>query len=201
MACYRIKVYVITDAATSYVLQVLIYTGKHTYFESLDESMTKTVQVVKSLCEPFAGSHQAIYIDCFYTSTNLLKELEKMNLYMTGTCMKNQIRAELCIAKTLTIFKTMAWGDYKKHQLKYKDSNGEYKFAGLVCWHDLDIVYCLTNDCNNKDSNKCHHRSKDGIIQITQPRVISEYNKYMGGVDVADMRRLHCNLTIMGQNC
>ena len=26
------------------------------------------------------------------------------------------------------------------------------------------------------------------------------YNTYMGGVDVADMRRLHCNSTIMGQN-
>ena len=32
------------------------------------------------------------------------------------------------------------------------------------------------------------------------PRLIAEYNKYMGGVDLADMRRLHCNSTIMGQN-
>ena len=30
--------------------------------------------------------------------------------------------------------------------------------------------------------------------------MISEYNCYMGGVDLADMRRLHCNSTIMGQN-
>ena len=29
--------------------------------------------------------------------------------------------------------------------------------------------------------------------------MISEYNCYMGGVDLADMRHLHCNSTIMGQ--
>ena len=32
-------------------------------------------------------------------------------------------------------------------------------------------------------------------------KMIEEYNTYMGGVDLADMRRLHCNSTIMGQNC
>jgi hypothetical protein len=38
------------------------------------------------------------------------------------------------------------------------------------------------------------------VIEIRRPTVISEYNKYMGGVDVADMRRRHCSSTIMGQN-
>jgi hypothetical protein len=39
-----------------------------------------------------------------------------------------------------------------------------------------------------------------GIIRIPRPISIANYNKYMGGVDLADMRRLHCNSTIMGQN-
>ena len=38
-----------------------------------------------------------------------------------------------------------------------------------------------------------------GIIRIQRPISIANYNKYMGGVDLADMRRLHCNSTIMGQ--
>lgn len=86
------------------------------------------------------------------------------------------------------------------HRLKYKDEDGDDSFAGLVCWRDRDIVYCLTNDTNTRTTDSCYRRSKDGIIEIQRPMVISRYNKYMGGVDVADMRRLHCNSTIMGQN-
>ena len=199
-ARYGIKVYVITDAATSFVLRVLIYTGKYTYYESVDESMKKTVQVVRSLCQPYVGTHRTVYIDRFYTSIDLLKELEKMDLYITGTVMKNRVPQNLRIAKTSQTFKTMSRGDFKKHRLKFKTSDGEDQFAGLVCWRDRDIVYCLSNDTGNIESDTCHRRSKDGLIVIQRPLVISRYNKYMGGVDVADMCRLHCNSTIMGQN-
>ena len=186
-ARYGIKVYVITDAATSYVLRVLIYTGKYTYSESADESLKKTVQVVKSLCQPFAKTHRTIYVDRFYTSVDLVKELKKMDLYVTGTVMKNRLPADLRIAKTSPTFKGMERGDFKKHRLKYKDEDGKDCFAGLVCWRDRDIVYCLTNDTNTTNTDRCHRRSKNGIVEITRPMVISKYNKYMGGVDVADM--------------
>ena len=199
-ARYGIKVYVITDAATSYVLRVLIYTGKYTYYESMDDSLKKTVQVVKSLCQPFANTHRTVYVDRFYTSVDLLKELRKMNLYVTGTVMKNRLPADIRIAKISQEFKGMERGDFKRHHFKYKNELGQDCYAGLVCWRDRDIVYCLTNDTNTMSTDHCHRRSKDGIVQLTRPKVISKYNKYMGGVDVADMRRLHCNSTIMGQN-
>jgi hypothetical protein len=34
-------------------------------------------------------------------------------------------------------------------------------------------------------------------MTIQRPISIAHYNQYMGGVDLADMRRLHCNSTIM----
>ena len=49
-------------------------------------------------------------------------------------------------------------------------------------------------------SDVCKRRTKDGLVDLTRPLVIQQYNRYMGGVDLADMRRLHCNSTIMGQN-
>ena len=199
-ARYGIKVYVLADAATSFVLRVLFYTGKRTYYDSVDDSLKKTVQVVKSLCQPYSNTHRTVYVDRFYTSVELLKELKKMKLYITGTVMKNRLPADLRIAKTSQTFKAMKRGDFKSHQLKFKDESGNFSFAGLVCWRDRDIVYCLTNDSDTNNSDHCHRRSKDGIIEIARPTVISKYNKFMGGVDVADMRRLHCNSTIMGQN-
>ena len=68
-ARYGIKVYVLTDAATAYVLRIIIYTGKATYSAETDsQSKMKTVQIVERLVEPFVGTFRTIYVDRFYTS-------------------------------------------------------------------------------------------------------------------------------------
>jgi DNA polymerase III epsilon subunit-like protein len=91
-ARYGIKIYVITDAATAFVLRVLIYTGKSTYYaDSEAQAEKKTVQVVNRLVEPFVGTHRTIYVDRFYTSMDLLKSLAEKNLYVTGTMLANRI--------------------------------------------------------------------------------------------------------------
>ena len=81
-------------------------------------------------------------------------------------------------------------GESKHHLFSYADKNGKKCEAGLVCWKDRNIVYCLTNDFNTETEDDCMQRSQDGLIQL-----IGKYNKYRGGVDVADMRRLQCNRT------
>jgi Transposase IS4 len=62
------------------------------------------------------------------------------------------------------------------------------------------MVHCLTNDTSTIPLDECRRRGQGGIIVVKRPEVISKYNRYMGGVDVAELRRLHCNSTIMGQN-
>ena len=198
-ARYGIKIYVLTDASTAYVLQVIIYTGKHTYTETANQTEKKTVQVVKQLCRRFKGSHRTVYVDRFYTSIDLIKELHLMELYVTGTMMRNRLPSELTIARSTKLFKEMNRGDFVSHRYSYA-VEGERQMAGLVCWKDRDIVYCISNESNTKEKDSCKRRSKDGLLTIERPKMITEYNRYMGGVDLADMRRLHCNSTIMGQN-
>ena len=70
----------------------------------------------------------------------------------------------------------------------------------LVAWKDRDIVYCLTNVTPTVGTGSCYRRSTGGRILLERPNVIEEYNRYMGGVDIADQRRLHSNCTIMGQH-
>jgi hypothetical protein len=94
----------------------------------------------------------------------------------------------------------MERGDAKTSVFVYKDEYDKKYSAGLVAWRDRNIVYCMTNDCNTSQYDDCTRRSKDGLINLRRPLCIAKYNKYMGGVDLADMRRLHCNSTIMGQN-
>jgi hypothetical protein len=201
-AGYGIKIYVITDATTAFVLWVVIDTSKTTYYVDQDSQADrlKTVQIVNCLVEPFVGSHQTIYVDRFYTSLDLLKLLAEKNLYITGTMLANRIPVGIRIAKTSTQFKQMSRGDAVKCKVRFRTAGGQASEAGLVCWHDRNMVYCLSNNSNNFEFDECSRRGLGGIIQIPRPISIANYNKYMGSVDLADMRRLHCNSTTMGQN-
>jgi Transposase IS4 len=62
------------------------------------------------------------------------------------------------------------------------------------------MVYCLSNSFGTDNFDSCKRRSSTGLLRLNRPSVIGEYNRYMGGVDLADLRRLHCNSTIMGQH-
>jgi hypothetical protein len=95
----------------------------------------------------------------------------------------------------------MKRGDAVKVGFRFQTSNGETANAGLVYWRDRNMVYCLSNDTNNFEFDECTRRGDGGLIRIPRLLSIANYNKYMGGVDLADMRWLHCNSTIMGQNC
>jgi len=126
--------------------------------------------------------------------------MEERSLYVTGTVLQNRIPANIRIAKSSAAFKQMKRGDLKVARVKYVVNGERRGEAGLACWKDRNMVYCLSNDTNNHEMDECSRRGEGGIIRISRPKSIASYNRYMGGVDVADMRRLHCNSTIMGQN-
>ena len=76
-ARYGIKLYVLTDARTAYVLRIIPYTGKSNVLETDDDRKKKTVQIVKGLVEDYRGSHRTVYIDRYYSSINVAVELKK----------------------------------------------------------------------------------------------------------------------------
>ena len=74
--------------------------------------------------QKFEGLHRCIYVDRFYTSTSLMQELDKMNLYVTGICMKNRLPKELRIEKRSQTFKDMSRGNFISHTYEYVTANG-----------------------------------------------------------------------------
>jgi Transposase IS4/DDE_Tnp_1-like zinc-ribbon len=157
------------------------------------------VQVVERLVEPFRGTHRTIYVNRFYTSLELLKSLTERQLYVTGTMLATRIPQAIRMTKTSAEYKNMKRGDAVKFKLSY-GVDGKPFDSGLVAWRDRNVVYCLSNDSNNFEFDECKRRGDKGILSIPRPISIANYNRYMGGVDLADMRRLQCNSTIMGQN-
>ena len=81
----------------------------------------------------------------------------------------------------------MIHGDFKRHCYTYKDGEDE-KEVGLVCWKDWDIVYCLPNETDTISYDSCIWCSRDSLLTISRRlKMIADYKKYMGGVDLAGM--------------
>ena len=134
------------------------YKDNCTDVEVTNPGEKKTVAIMKELCKCMQGSHRTVYVNRFYTSLDLLKELHDMDIYTTGTLMKNRIPKELTIPKSTKQFKEMIRGDMIHHLYQYR-SKGKMCRAGLVCWKDCDIVYCISNETGTVDGDKCTQRS------------------------------------------
>lgn len=80
-------------------------------------------------------------------------------------------------------------GDFKQHKFTYIMDDVTIKSCGVVCWKDSDTVYCLSSNCSNNGVESCYRKIQHGSIKIVRPKVIGLYKKYMGGIDLADMRR------------
>ena len=178
-ARYGIKVYVITDATTAYVLRVVIYTGRTTYTQAgeVNDHPMKTVQIVNKLVAPFVGTHRTIYIDRFYTSTELLISLAEKDLYVTGTVLANRIPLNIRIPKASQRFRSMKRGDAVRSKFIFYKADGTESSVGLVGWKDRNMVYCLSNDTNNVEFDECCRRGEDGIIRIPRPIAIANYTR------------------------
>ena len=116
-----------------------------------------------------------------------------------GAVLATRVPQSIRLTKTSAQYKGMKRGDAVKYRLRYDVGNNQC-MAGLVAWRDRNIVSCLSNDSNNFDFDECKRRGDGGIISLPRPVSIANYNRYMGGVDLADMRQLQCTSTIMGQN-
>jgi len=110
----------------------------------------------------------------------------------------NRIPSDIRISKSSAQFRAMKRGDAVMSKFIFYKADGTMSECGLVGWKDRNMVYCLSNDSTNHLFDDCYRRGDGGIISVPRPLSISNYNKFMGGVDLADMIRLSCNSNIMG---
>ncbi|CAJ1968104.1 unnamed protein product [Cylindrotheca closterium] len=195
-ARYGIKLYVLTESTSGYVLNVEMYTGGAGHIQS--EELKKTTQVVKRLCNPYNGSYRTVYVDRFYTSIEVIKELHESDLFVTGTVMANRIPKHL--RWTNKYARDKPRGYHECHVYTFEDSKGQTIVIGLTIWKDRKPVIVLTSDGDCRPTGSCKRRSKAerGIIDLNRPEIVRRYNEYMGGVDFADQRRLHAETRLHG---
>ena len=120
------------------------------------------------------NQHYLLYFDNLFTSIRLLDRLYEMGIGGTGTVRAN--RLEKCVLRPL---KGTPRGTYD-----YKYSNKTL----LVEWNDNNIVNIASNCFQAEPTRRVRRWSKQQRthIHIDQPKLIGEYNRYMGGVDRMD---------------
>ena len=135
---------------------------------------TSVVKRMSSIIESDKCKNHILHFDNFFTSYSLLVDLTGKNLRAMGTVQSN--RTESCF-----------FGVTKKDERASYD----YKSDGaalFVQWKDNSIVTVGTNFSKVTPVDKVSRWVKGkGKVSVDQPKVISEYSKGTGGVDLLDM--------------
>ena len=178
---FGVKVWVNAKANTGYILNFQVCTG------AVDEPSSKGHPHcdVIDLMEEFQGRGCKVLFDNFYTSAPPLKELLENGTWACGTIPQNRkdFPPALCVSE----------GSHLKA--------GEFQFATsgqitLVHWYNRRDVYVMST-MHGTTAELIEKRPKGSKEKrpIPCPTSIVDYNKFMGGVDLADQILTYYSLT------
>lgn len=160
---YGVKLYMLTESDGT-VLDLTIYAGAN---DSLS-GKNHTEKVVMFLMRNFLNSGHSLYMDNYYNSCNLAKELLNKNTFCTGTIRKDRIGNPPEVTKA---------------NLKKGESKGMYSEKILVGkWRDKRDVLYISTEFENIMENTKNRRGNE----VEKPLPVVNYNKYMGGIDHRD---------------
>lgn len=162
---YGIKLYILCDAATGYVLNCDVYTG------AVGNKDNSIQGIFERLCGNYFGKGHCIFMDRFYTSPALLNFLWGKKTLGVGTVMKNR-RGLPSIFKTKKLKKGEVLFRRKAHLLACK-------------WKSTRDVYCLSTK-HAATTSPIQVRARGGPVEVVKPDLIIDYNLNKVGVDRAD---------------
>jgi hypothetical protein len=173
---YGIKAYMVSDSSNGYVSKFKLYTGKSLTGPSFNGA---TYDLVMDMMRGFFDKGYSLYCDNYYTSPQLFWDLFQLGTYATGTVRQNRRG----IPQTL-----------KDYQLRNRGDIFVMNNGPLECYKYLDSkpVYMLsTKHGSSLSTTSRRNRITNEIIR--KPNVVTNYNKYMGGVDRSDQMISYTN--------
>ena len=82
----------------------------------------------------------------------------------------------------------------KNYEITYLNKHGgccfDYRCDRTVYvaqWNNNSIVHIASNYNTHLPVHKCKRRGKGATLEVTQPHLIAQYNKGMGGVHLLDL--------------
>lgn len=137
--------------------------------------------------KPFENKNYVVYCDRLYTSIALFRHLKRRGIHATGTMMRNrkgQPFATKLIATGNKKTTKIGQQTYKVTVMKQNDLHCWVHADGmrLAYWWDNNLFALASTFGDTK--NGLARKRRRGVVRV--PHVAYDYNKRMGGVDVAD---------------
>ena len=116
------------------------------------------------------NNYHVLYVDNYYSSVAVAEYLYKKSTYFVGTIRPNRGEPAYMREQYKSLKKNESLFLYKDNTL-------------LMAWHDKKIVKCISTYHNN-DFDTIRRRKSGGLVD--RPKLINDYNRYMGGIDLMD---------------
>ncbi|XP_041978560.1 piggyBac transposable element-derived protein 4-like [Aricia agestis] len=168
-----IKSYELCEAATGYVLNIIIYTGKGTSAATAVYGFTSsTAKIVLELFKDYLGKGYKLFMDNFYNSIKLTRFLKSQRTDVVGTLNRRCVDCPQVIK------------DLKEKQVQRGAVESRHcGDVSVVAWKDVRLVTTVST-CHN--ANMVRRRRSGQVVH--KPEVVHEYNQFMGGVDLKDQK-------------
>lgn len=169
------------------IYDFVMYGGEDTFryhtFSEEESSIGFGAQVVIALCQSIKQKPTIIYCDNFFSSPELFHILrENYGIFALGTIRNNRLRGA---EKVLPTEKEMK----KKERGSYVEATCKQNRLAVVRWNDNKAVTFISSFVASMPVEKIQRYSKDAKkrVDVQCPQIVRQYNKHMGGVDLADM--------------
>lgn len=183
---------------SGYLVNFEIYQGKNPrsnaeYEAKFGKCAAPLINMIDDFSDELKSLPFSFYFDNLFTSYPLLAYLKSCGYNATGTIRENRIPASCPLAHKKT-FKPMERG--------YSESI-EMKGTGirLVKWKDNSVV-CMLSTCfgeSPKSMAQRYSKERGAKINVPRPLAITEYNKYMCGVDRLDQNLAQYRIAYRGK--
>lgn len=184
------------NSENGYLINFELYQGKttnsnETYVSDFGSATAPLVTMLDELPNPHL-SYQ-IFVDNLFTSFKLLLELNNRGYGVTGTLRENRFPKDC----PLTEKKAMS----KLERGTFESAISKDEGIIVARWMDNAVVTVASTSCGIQPVTmvKRYSKSQKKIINVPQPHLIREYNKYMGGTDRMDEDIGHCRIALRGQ--
>ncbi|XP_030644477.1 uncharacterized protein LOC115824894 [Chanos chanos] len=171
------KLFVLADSSNGYTVDFSVYTGKNNFPTGQGLSYDSVMSLID---KRYLGSGYHVYMDNFYTSPKLFKDLFAIKFGACGTYRESR-------------------GDFPRtavNALTKKSPRGTFRWIRdgpllFVKWMDTrEVSVCSTiHTAYTGDTVQRRLKSRQGVWSTESfpcPSPVVEYNKLMGGVDLSD---------------
>lgn len=177
----------VRSGTTGMIYDFIMYGGEDTFryhtFSEEESSLGFGAQVVIALCQSIQRKPAVIYCDNFFSSPELFYILrENYGIFALGTIRNNRLRGAENILPTEKDLK-------KKERGFFVEATCNHNRLAVVRWNDNKAVTFISSFVASAPIEKIQRYSKDAKkkVDVQCPQIVRQYNKHMGGVDLADM--------------